>query len=126
MRCNLYISTNTPVSVPAEKHPVMPPLNLVPLLIAPAKVSPLLFLSLYLLISAGFGTKSHLGTATCQLRWAFTQKRQLLFNICLPGSKTFLFTPLTPPLSFPPSLPPSLLFSQSYSATQKKKFPYIR
>lgn len=100
MRCNRYISTNTPACVPAEKHPIMPPSNLSPLLVAPARVPPLLFPSLYLLISAGFGTKSHLGTATCQLRWAFTQKRQLLFNICLPGSKTFLFTPLTPPLAF--------------------------
>lgn len=36
---------------------------------------PFLFLSLYLLISAGFGTKNHLGKPTCQLRWAFTQKK---------------------------------------------------
>ncbi len=43
MRCNQYIGTNTPVSVPAEKHPIMPPPNLLPLLVAPARVPPLLF-----------------------------------------------------------------------------------
>lgn len=50
--------------------------------------------SLYLLISVGFSTKNHLGMAICQLRRAITQKRQPRFNICVPGSKTFLFTPL--------------------------------
>lgn len=43
MRRNRYIGTNTPVSVPAEKHPIMPPSNLSPLLFAPARVPPLLF-----------------------------------------------------------------------------------
>lgn len=43
MRCNRYISTNTPACVPAEKHPIMPPSNISPLLVAPARVPPLLF-----------------------------------------------------------------------------------
>lgn len=86
-------------------HHATPKLFL-PLLVVP----PLPFPSLYHLISAGFRTKSHLGKATCKLRWAFTHKRQLLLNICLPGSKTSLFTPLypTPPPTTSPPLP--LLF----------------
>lgn len=60
----------------------------------PCQSPSLPFPSLYLLISVGFSTKNHLGMAICQLRRAITQKRQPLFNICVPGSKTFLFTPL--------------------------------
>lgn len=93
------ISTNNPDSVPAEKqppHPTPPNATLTKFLTpprCPCQSSSSPFPSLYLLISAGFGTKSHLGLATCQLRWAFTQTRQLLFNICLPWSKTLVFTP---------------------------------
>ena len=104
IRCHKYNTTNTPVSTPAEKHPVMLPPNLQSLLIAAARVPPFLFLCLYQLISAWFSTKSHLGMATCQLRWAITQTRQHLINICLPGSKTFLFTLLTPLLTSSPCL----------------------
>lgn len=78
------------------------------------KDPPLDSLPLNLLISAGFGTKSHLGETTCQLRWVFSQKRPLLLNICLLGSKKFLLSPLNllslflvayPLLFFSPNFP---------------------
>lgn len=68
--------------------------NSSPLLFVSDKDPPLDSLPLDLLISAGFGTKSHLGETTCQLRWVFSQKKPLLPNICLLGSKTFLLSPL--------------------------------
>lgn len=65
--------------------------NSSPLLFVPDRDPPLDSLPLdSLLISTGFGTKSHLGETTCQLRWISTQKRPLLLNICPLGSKTFL------------------------------------
>lgn len=42
MRCNQYISSTNLEPVPAEKHPIMPPPNFAPLLIAPARVPPFL------------------------------------------------------------------------------------
>lgn len=55
---------------------------------------PFAFPPLDRLISAGFGTKSHLGETACQLGSVFTQKRHRLLNICLQRSKTFLSSPL--------------------------------
>lgn len=81
--------------------------NSLPLLFVPDGDPPLDFLPLDLLISAGLGTKSHLGETTCQLRWVFTQKKLLLLNICLQGSKTSLLSPLNHcfiPFFFSPSI----------------------
>lgn len=68
--------------------------NSLPLLFVNDRNPPFAFLPLNQLIRAGFRTKSHLGKPTCQFRSIFTQKRHLLLNICLQGSKTFLLSPL--------------------------------
>lgn len=76
-----------------QVHVMLFPSSL-PLLFVNDRDPPFVFPPLDQLISAGFGTKIHLGETTCQLRSVFTQKRHLLLNICLQGSKTFLLSPL--------------------------------
>lgn len=68
--------------------------NSSPLLFVPDKDPPLDSLPLDLLISAGFGTKSHLGDVPASSGGFSPQKRPLLLNICLLGSKKFLLSPL--------------------------------
>ena len=60
------------------------------------------FLFLYLLINVWFSAKKPSGHGYQPAQVGLYTKRQLLFNICLPASKAFLFTPLTPPLTFSP------------------------
>ena len=63
--------------------------------------------SLYLLISIGFGTKSHLGTATCQLRWClYTEKTASLQHLSATIKDISVYTLKPPPNTFSPSLPP--------------------
>lgn len=131
MRCNQYISTNTPVPVPAEKHPhhARPPPQKKSL--APPRcpcqspTPPFPSLSICSL-ALGLEQRAIWVRLPASSGGVFTQKRQLLFNICLPRSKTSLFTPLNSP---PPphflSLPPSSSSSHSLIYCHQN-FPYIR
>lgn len=76
--------------------------------------------SLYLLISTGFGTKSHLGTATCQLRWClYTEKTASLQHLSATIKDISVYAlKLSPPLTFSPSLPPPLPRTLLFTATK--------
>lgn len=90
-------------------HLIMLPSHSLPPFFVPARVPPLAFQPLYLLISSGFGTKSHLGKTTCQLRWVFTLKKTASPQHLSVRIKDISVSPLNSlPLSPSPLMPLSL------------------